>query len=157
MSNNKISVVINTYNASQHLARVLETVKDFDEIVICDMESTDDTCKIAESYGCKIVVFPKGDCKICEPARQTAIDAASYKWVFVVDADELVPMQLKDYLYGLIAHEDVAQGYYVPRKVSLWGGLCIVSILITNFAFYKRRYCLACYHSCRSDYSRPNR
>ena len=65
MSNNKISVVINTYNASQHLARVLETVKDFDEIVICDMESTDDTCKIAESYGCKIVVFPKGDCKIC--------------------------------------------------------------------------------------------
>lgn len=121
MSNNKISVVINTYNASQHLARVLETVKDFDEIVICDMESTDDTCDIAKRYGCKIVVFPKGDCKICEPARQTAIDAASHKWVFVVDADELVPMQLKDYLYGLIAHEDVAQGYYVPRKSKFMG------------------------------------
>ena len=58
MENNKISVVINTYNASQHLARVLETVKDFDEIVICDMESTDDTREIAERYGCKIVVFP---------------------------------------------------------------------------------------------------
>ena len=32
-----ISVVINTYNASLHLAEVLETVKDFDEVVICDM------------------------------------------------------------------------------------------------------------------------
>ena len=35
-----ISVVINTYNASQYLAKVLESVKDFDEIVVCDMEST---------------------------------------------------------------------------------------------------------------------
>ena len=41
----RISVVINTYNASQHLAEVLETVKDFDEVVICDMESTDNTSR----------------------------------------------------------------------------------------------------------------
>ena len=46
-----ISVVINTYNAQQHLAKVLESVKDFDEVVVCDMESTDDTVKIAEGYG----------------------------------------------------------------------------------------------------------
>ncbi len=80
------------------------------------MESTDDTREIAERYGCKIVVFPRGNYKSVSPARQTAIDAASHKWVFVVDADELVPMQLKDYLYGLIAHEDVAQGYYVAKE-----------------------------------------
>ena len=46
-TDSKISVVINTYNASQHLAKVLESVKDFDEIVVCDMESTDDTREIA--------------------------------------------------------------------------------------------------------------
>ena len=33
---NRISVVINTYNAEQHLDRVLTAVKDFDEILICD-------------------------------------------------------------------------------------------------------------------------
>lgn len=60
-----ISIVINTYNAEQYLARVLETVKDFDEIVVCDMESTDNTLKIAEQYGCKIVVFPKRNYNIC--------------------------------------------------------------------------------------------
>ena len=76
-----ISVVINTYNASLHLAEVLETVKDFDEVVICDMESTDNTLDIARKYGCKIVIFPRGNYQICEPARQTAIDAASCKWV----------------------------------------------------------------------------
>ena len=54
-----ISVVINTYNAEEHLAECLEAVKDFDEIVVCDMESTDHTVEIAKRYGCKVVSFPK--------------------------------------------------------------------------------------------------
>ena len=57
----KISVVINTYNAEAKLAKVLDTVKDFDEVVICDMESTDSTLEIARKYNCKIVTFPKGE------------------------------------------------------------------------------------------------
>ena len=93
---NGISVVINTYNASCHLQQVLDTVKGFDEVVVCDMESTDDTFDIAKRNGCKIVVFPRGNYQICEPARQTAIDAASCKWVLVVDADELVVLQPDD-------------------------------------------------------------
>lgn len=44
-----ISVVINTYNAEEHLAECLEAVKDFDEIVVCDMESTDHTVEIGEN------------------------------------------------------------------------------------------------------------
>lgn len=120
-TDNKISVVINTYNASQHLEEVLKTVKDFDEVVVCDMESTDDTVSIAQSYGCKIVTFPRGNYRICEPARQCAIDAASCKWVLVVDADELVTAQLKDYLYELISGENAPQGLYIPRRSRFMG------------------------------------
>lgn len=116
MNENKISVVINTYNASKFLARVLDSVKDFDEIVICDMESTDDTLQIAERYGCKIVTFPKGNCVSAEPARTFAIQSASCKWVLVIDADELVTPALKDYLYELISDEDAPQGLWIPRK-----------------------------------------
>lgn len=111
-----ISVVINTYNAEKFLARVLESVKDFDEIVICDMESTDNTCTIAAEYGCKIVVFPKGNHVSAEPARTFAIQSASNKWVLVIDADELVTPELKDYLYDLIKKPDAPQGLYIPRK-----------------------------------------
>lgn len=116
MNNNKISVVINTYNASQHLARVLNSVKGFDEIVVCDMESTDDTREIAERYGCKVVIFPKGNCVSAEPARTFAIQSASCKWILVIDADELVTPQLKDYLYDYISHDDAAEGLWIPRK-----------------------------------------
>ncbi|WP_295727685.1 glycosyltransferase family 2 protein [uncultured Muribaculum sp.] len=99
---NKISVVINTYNAEQHLDKVLESAKAFDEIVVCDMESTDRTIEIAKKHGCRIVTFPKGNHTICEPARNTAIQAASNQWVLVLDADELVPDGMPEYLYDWI-------------------------------------------------------
>lgn len=90
MNSPKISVVINTYNAERHLSSVLDSLKDFDEVVVCDMESTDATVAMAQSYGCRIVTFPKGNIKICEPARNFAIQAATHEWVLVVDADEVV-------------------------------------------------------------------
>lgn len=116
MTEKKISVIINTYNASQFLAKVLDAVKDFDEIVVCDMESTDNTLEIAKKYGCKIVTFHKGDISIVEPARQFAIDAALYPWVLVVDADEIVTPALRNYLYARISEEDCPDGIYIPRK-----------------------------------------
>ncbi len=112
----KISVVINTYNARQHLEKVLESVKDFDEIVVCDMESTDDTCEIAARYGCKIVTFPKANHKSAEPARTFAIQSAANKWVLVVDADELVTPELREVLYQKISEPDCPAGYYIPRQ-----------------------------------------
>lgn len=90
----KISAVINTYNASEDLPKALEALKDFDEIVVCDMESSDNTRDIAAQYGAKVVIFPRGNYNYCEPARQFAIDNASNDWVFIVDADEIVPQAL---------------------------------------------------------------
>ena len=111
----KISAVINTYNAERHLARVLESLKDFDEIVVCDMESSDSTLEIARQYGCKIVIFPKGNNKICEPARDFAIQSASNEWVLVVDADEIVPKDLRMYLYAAISDRDFDTALALPR------------------------------------------
>ena len=111
-----ISVVINTYNAERHLRHVLESVKGFDEIVVCDMESTDNTLSIAKEYGCKTITFPKGNITIVEPARDFAIQSASHPWVLVVDADEIVPKELREYLYNHIKQENPADGIYIPRR-----------------------------------------
>lgn len=116
MTNQQISVVINTYNASKHLARVLDAVKNFDEIVVCDMESTDDTIDIAREHGCKIVTFPKANHKSAEPARTFAIQSATSDWVLVVDADEVVSESLRSYLYDFIKDPGKIRGLYIPRK-----------------------------------------
>lgn len=117
----KISVVINTYNASKHLAKVLDSIKDFDEIVICDMESTDDTRDIAKKYGCKIVTFPKANHTCCEPARTFAIQSASNPWILVVDADEIVTPELREELYTIITKPDCPQGLFIPRQNMFMG------------------------------------
>lgn len=117
----KISIVINTYNAEKYLHRVLETVKDFDEIVVCDMESTDTTVEIANEFGSRVVTFPKGDANICEVARDFAIHSASNDWVLVVDADELITPELHDYLYDYINDNPTADALFVARQNMVLG------------------------------------
>lgn len=116
MEENKISVVINTYNAEEHLQPVLDSVKEFDEVLICDMESTDGTLDIARRNGCRIVTFPKANHKSAEPARTFAIQSARFKWVLVVDADELISAELRHYLYERIQHADCPAGLYLFRR-----------------------------------------
>jgi len=111
----KISVVINTYNAEQYLVPVLESVKEFDEILICDMHSTDKTVEIARQYGSRIIYHEHTG--IVEPARNFAIRSAKYDWVLVLDADEVVPLALKDYLYDLIKKEgQTSIGLRISRR-----------------------------------------
>lgn len=110
----KISVVIHTYNAEKHLSKVLESVKGFDEIIICDMYSTDKTIQIAEEYNCKIIYhkntgFP-------EPARTYAIQSATHDWVLTIDADEIVTKELREFLYKQIERIDCPAGLWIPRK-----------------------------------------
>ena len=112
----KISVVINTYNAEQHLETVIKSVEAFDEILICDMESTDSTLDIASRLGCRIITFERKQYSIVEPAREYAIHEAQYDWVLVVDSDELVTPELKDYLYRRIGEPDCPDGLFIPRK-----------------------------------------
>ena len=121
---NKISVVIHTYNNEEIIRQCLESVKDFDEIVICDMYSTDNTLKIAREYNCKIVMHEK--IPIVEPARNFAIQQASYDWVLIVDSDEIIPKDLKNFLYEFIEKQEKCEeknykAVKIPRVNIYWG------------------------------------
>ena len=111
-----ISVIINTYNSAQLLDKVLESVKDFDEVIVCDMESTDNTVEIAEQYGARVITYPKGTHTCCEPARNFAIAHAKSDWVLVVDSDEIVPQALRLYLYHYADSKHPADALFIPRK-----------------------------------------
>jgi len=116
MDEHKISVVINTYNEENSLGEILEHLKGFDEIVVCDMESTDRTVEIAKRYGCRIVTFPKGNINIVEPARDFAIHSASNQWVLLVDADEIISEHLKSFLYEYVRKDRCYDALLIPRK-----------------------------------------
>jgi len=115
-----ISVLINTFNEEKNIRNCLETVKWADEIIIVDMYSEDKTVEIAKEYTDKIYFFER--IGYADPARQFALERATNDWVLVVDADELVPLKLKNKLIE-IAEKDLADVVYIPRNNYFFGKL----------------------------------
>lgn len=130
----RISAVLNTYNAAEHLEEVLTALHGFDEIILVDMHSTDNTREIAKRHGARIIDFER--CGICEPARNTAIQAASNPWVLIVDADEIVPEALRNHLYEVAASQNPPAALRIPLINSFMGRRmrCLYPNLITRFA-----------------------
>ena len=114
-----ISVVINTLNEEKNLPTALRSVKPWaDEIVVVDMYSKDRTVEIARQFGAE--VFLHGGPGFNYPPRDYAVKQASKSWIFVLDADELVPSGLCNTLRD-IAERDDADVVYIPRLNYLLG------------------------------------
>lgn len=114
-----ISVVINTLNEERNLPFALRSVRSWaDEIVVCDMHSDDKTVEIARAHGAMVCFHERMG--FADPARAFAIGQTRHEWVFVLDADELVPRQLAQALPGLITG-GTADVFRVPRLNYLLG------------------------------------
>lgn len=84
-----VSAVVYSRNEADLLRDCLPRLADFDEVVVCDMGSTDDTVAVAAQHGARVVPVP--DAPVVEQVRQRGIDAVTTDWVLFVDADEHVP------------------------------------------------------------------
>lgn len=108
----KISVLILTHNSDKTLVRTLESVKDFDEIIIIDSGSTDLTEQIAHSYIAKFIVNRFNG---FSEQRNFAISKASHDWCLFVDSDEEVTPELVQTLYQLIKLDKALPLYRIFR------------------------------------------
>lgn len=89
----KASVYIICKNEEKHIKRVLESVKDFTEIVIVDSGSIDKTLDIAKEFTSKI--FYKEWLGFAAQ-KEYARSLCTNEWVLNLDADEELTSQLKD-------------------------------------------------------------
>lgn len=131
----KITVAINTYNAAKHLEVVLESIKLVDEILICDMYSTDATIEIAKKYNARIISHEKVD--YVEPARNFVIQNAYNDWVLLLDADETVSPELLDELLK-IAKTNLYNAVSIPRKNYFMGKFMRSAFPDYNIRFFKK-------------------
>jgi glycosyltransferase involved in cell wall biosynthesis len=112
-----ISVCIATHNEEANIARCLASVIDFvDEVIIVDGESTDKTGEIAKSFGKKVRVFSEKNPPMFHQNKQKAIEKASYEWILQLDADEDIPLQLREEILSLSnAKKTEHVAYWIPR------------------------------------------
>lgn len=83
----KISVVMIVKNEEKVLARCLETVKDADEIIVCDTGSIDNTIEVAKRFTDKVYNDYTWEQSFAK-ARNHAKSKATGDWILSIDADE---------------------------------------------------------------------
>lgn len=85
----KISAVLIVKNEEALLGRCLQSIKNADEIIVCDTGSTDRTIEIAKEHGAKVFT----DFTWCDDfakARNHAKSKATGSYILSIDADEVL-------------------------------------------------------------------
>lgn len=108
-----LSVVMITFNEEKRLRECLESVRFADEIVIVDSGSTDRTAEIAKEYSVRFTTRPFDN---FSNQKNHALSQAAGDWVFVIDADERVPEDLKSEIRHICGAEKPENVYAVKRR-----------------------------------------
>jgi hypothetical protein len=111
-----ITAVIITKNEELHIRRLLRNINGiFNEIVILDSFSEDRTGDIALEYNVK---FIKNKFKNFGDQRNVAMKSSEVtnKWVFFIDADEIVDDDLITELRLIFTGKITHDGFYINRK-----------------------------------------
>lgn len=107
-----VSVVIVTKDEERNIRDALESVRDFEDIVVLDAFSTDGTPAICREYTSRVY---QQEWRGYARQKQMAVDRAEKQWVLILDADERVTPELKKEISESI-QEGAFSGYYLPRK-----------------------------------------
>jgi glycosyltransferase involved in cell wall biosynthesis len=113
----RLSAIVITRDEAKNIAECLAALSFCDELIVVDSGSSDDTVKLAEAKGARVVSH------IWQgfgTQKGFALSLATGDWVLSIDADERVSPQLAAEIQKTIATGD-ASGYELPRSSTFCG------------------------------------
>lgn len=137
------SVCILTYNSDRTLARTLESVKDFADVVVVDGGSTDATLTIARQYGARI--FPQKEDGATGPITDfTAVRARSFSlarepWRLWLDSDEWLSEESRQAVRQIADRGDTSNLYAFSRRA-------VIGNRVIEYAYFYPEYCKRLFH-----------
>lgn len=117
-SDMKISVVVLTKNNEAILGECLEALSKFDEIIVVDDNSIDNTTTIAKKYGA--FVYSRNLNGDFAKQRNFGLSKAQNDWVLYIDSDELVDNKLYNEIRQGVESSEF-DGFYIPRRDLFFG------------------------------------
>lgn len=115
-----LSVLMIVKNEEKYLANCLDSVADLaNEIIIVDSGSTDNTAKIAQSYGAKF--YSHTDWQGFGKQRQIAQQYATCDYVLWLDADERLSPELHHAIQQALQQESNQTFYQINRLSYAFG------------------------------------
>jgi glycosyltransferase involved in cell wall biosynthesis len=116
-----VSVIVPIKNEATNLRRCLSSVQWADEVIVVDSQSTDDSTRIAEQHGARVEQF---QLKGTWPKKKNwALENLPLKneWVFILDADEVLPADAEKEFANAIANAGDIAGYWINRRFYFLG------------------------------------
>ena len=112
MQKTPITVIIPTFNETQHIVEAINSVQWAAEILVVDSFSEDDTVVLAEANGAQ--VFQRN---YLSPADQKnwAIPKAAHEWVLLLDADERVGEELALEIQAIVTQNPPLDAFWIGR------------------------------------------
>ena len=115
----KLSVIIITKNEAANIRACLESVAWSDEIIVVDSGSSDATVEICKGFGARVYVH---DWPGFGAQKNRALGYATHDWVFSIDADERVTLELRAAIEAVLRDEpDTCAAYRISRLSSYCG------------------------------------
>jgi glycosyltransferase involved in cell wall biosynthesis len=117
-----VSILMPIKNEAANLPRCLAAVAWADEIFVVDSASTDGSQAIAEKAGATVVQFAFNG--IWPKKKNWALENLPFRneWVFILDADEVLPPETADEFAEIIAHDGQGKtGYWINRRFMFMG------------------------------------
>ncbi|CAN5725413.1 glycosyltransferase family 2 protein [soil metagenome] len=109
-----ITAVLITLNEEHNLEFCLRSLRPWcDEIIVVDMLSEDRTPQIAARYA--DLVLPHERIEAFDQARGAGIQRARNEWIVVLDADELIPPRLGEWIADWVRQEPAHDVALLPR------------------------------------------
>lgn len=114
----KISAAIIACNEERGIARLIESLRCCDEILIVDSGSTDRTMDIAAKLGARVVEAPwRG----FAAQKNAAAELAENDWILALDADESLSEALEAEIWHIKKTGPEYDGYTMPRLAQYLG------------------------------------
>ncbi len=98
------SVYVICFNEEQHIARLLDNVSEFAEVILVDSGSTDNTINIASTYP-NVTIYHQSWLGYARQ-KDYALKKCSKDWVVNLDADEILSLQLKNEIVQVVKNND---------------------------------------------------
>lgn len=117
-----VSVLIPIRNEAANLPRCLASVAWADEIVVVDSQSTDNSAAIARAAGAEVVQFHYTGTGPKKKNWALAHLPFRHAWVFILDADEVMPPAAAAEFAALIAADGGGcTGFWINRRFMFMG------------------------------------
>jgi glycosyltransferase involved in cell wall biosynthesis len=116
-----VSILIPIRNEAANLPRCLDSVAWADEIFVVDSQSTDGSQRIAEDRGATVVQFQFNG--TWPKKKNWALENLPFRhdWVFILDADEVLPPEAEDEFRSIISAGQPVAGYWINRRFMFMG------------------------------------